>query len=148
MSKAATSSFHTVTRTASCTSLSDTCSASMPGARSVMPSTLSVGWISAMRGTSRCVMNCPCASTTIQARSNSKPVSISSASSTAMPPQLLIGCTYNSAIRTATSAVATLVMSEILCCCMGRAARVDCAFAPALAASRPAIASGYLQSSR
>ena len=51
----------------------------------------SVGWISAMRGSSRCVTNSPAASTTIQARSRSKPVSISSASSSAMPAQDLTG---------------------------------------------------------
>ena len=63
----------------------------MPGARSTMSLVLSVGWISAMRGNSRCVTNRPLGSTTIQARSNSMPVSINNASVSAIPPHDLIG---------------------------------------------------------
>ena len=57
----------------------------MPGARSTISALLSVGRISAIRGSSRWVTNSPAASTTIQVRSRSKPVSISRASSNLDP---------------------------------------------------------------
>ena len=63
----------------------------MPGARSTRSLWRSVQRTSAMRGSSRWVSMSPAASTTIQARSNSSPVSITSASVTAMPPHDLIG---------------------------------------------------------
>ena len=44
-----------------------------------------------MRGNSRWVTNSPCASTTIQARSKSRPVSVSSASGSSTPAQDLTG---------------------------------------------------------
>ena len=91
MSKAATVSFQTVTLHASSTRSRARCRASMPGARRIISSPFSVGWISAIRGSSRWVTSSPAASTTIQARSRSKPVSISSASPGVVPAQDLIG---------------------------------------------------------
>ena len=91
MSNAATVSFHTFTVQGASTRSRATCSASMPGARRIISLSLSVGWISAIRGSSRCVTNSPAASTTIQARSRSKPVSISKASPGVVPAQDLIG---------------------------------------------------------
>ena len=67
------------------------CSASIPGARSTTSWTFSCGRISAMRGNSRCVMKPPFSSTTIQARSRSSPVSVSSASPRSTPAQDLMG---------------------------------------------------------
>ncbi len=58
---------------------SQTCNASMPGARSTISEDLSCGRIKAMRGKVRWVKKCPCASTTIQARSRSEAVSVSTA---------------------------------------------------------------------
>ena len=91
MSQASTSSSQTRTRRGDSTPSSDRCSASMPGARSTSWSSLNAGWISAMRGSSRWVTNSPCASTTIQARSHSRPVGVSSACSSGTPAQDLTG---------------------------------------------------------
>ncbi len=63
----------------------------MPGARSTSSLCLSVQPMSAMRGSSRWLTNSPSLSTTIQARSNSRPVSISRDSSSATPAQDLTG---------------------------------------------------------
>ena len=52
---------------------------------------LNWGCTRAMRGHSRWVSISPCSSTTIQARSNSSPVSTSSASGSSRPAQDLIG---------------------------------------------------------
>ena len=95
MSQASTSSSQTRTRRGDSTPSSDRCSASMPGARSTVSSCLSVGWISAMRGSSRWVTNSPSSSTTIQARSYNKPVSVSSASVSEMPAHDLTGYTQS-----------------------------------------------------
>ena len=63
----------------------------MPGARSTSSLPLKVGWTSAMRGSSRWVSMLPSRSTTIQARSNSSPVSTSKPSVKATPAQDLMG---------------------------------------------------------
>jgi len=63
----------------------------MPGARSTTSVCFICGLISAMRGSCRWVTNSPCASTTIQARSNSSPVSVSSISGSSTPAQDFTG---------------------------------------------------------
>ena len=103
MSNAATVSFHTVTRTGSCAASSDRCSASMPGARSTSSEWRKAQRTSAMRGSRRCETKRPCASTTIQARSNSSPVSITTEASTSIPAHDLIGCTRNARRRSSMS---------------------------------------------
>ena len=65
----------------------------MPGARSTISNCLSCGRTSAMRGNSRWLTKRPAASTTIQARSKSRPVSVNTASCTATPAQDLTGYT-------------------------------------------------------
>ena len=85
MSHAGTVSSHTVTVAGPSTRSRATCNASMPGARSTISEDLSCGRIKAMRGKVRWVRKCPCASTTIQARSRSRPVSVSTASCTSIP---------------------------------------------------------------
>ena len=91
MSQAATSSFQTCTRVGFSTSFSPKCSASMPGARTTTSSVRICGRTSAKRGSSRWVTKRPAASTTIQARSRSSPVSINCASDSATPAQDLMG---------------------------------------------------------
>ena len=85
MSKAATRSFQTSTSARSSTRSSATWTASIPGARRIISSVFSVIRTSVMRGSSRCETNRPVASTTIQERSRSMPVSTSSPRSRATP---------------------------------------------------------------
>ena len=63
----------------------------MPGARSTTSEMRKLGWISAIWGTSRWLTISPCASTTIQQRSWSKPISVRVASCTITPAQDLTG---------------------------------------------------------
>ena len=79
MSKAATRSLQTSASARASTRSSATCSASMPGARSTISSLFSVGAPAPCAAARAARRTGPPASTTIQARSRSKPVSTSSA---------------------------------------------------------------------
>ena len=71
----------------------------MPGARSTTSLDFTCGRTSAMRGSWRCVTKRPCSSTTIQARSRSRPASVSTASFNSTPAQDLTGYMNSRAIR-------------------------------------------------
>src|SRR5205814_3920731 len=79
------------------------CSASMPGARSTTSCVLIWTLTSAMRGSSRWLRNSFASSTTIQARSRSRPVSVSAASLSSTPAQDFTGYTKSRAMRVRTS---------------------------------------------
>src|SRR5881628_1074513 len=85
----------------------------MPGARSSRSCVRKLGWISAMRGSSRWLTKPPVSSTTIHARSNSRPVSMSRLSSTAMPAQDFTGCTKSEERLNSTSLMRGLCPSTI-----------------------------------
>src|SRR5512134_2851228 len=82
----------------------------MPGARSTRSLARSVGRTNASLGDSRCVTRSPASSTTIHWRSHSRPVSMTSAWSTAMRAHDLTGCTYKPAIETVDSFMALAIV--------------------------------------
>ena len=63
----------------------------MPGALSSSCPLRNAGWISAMRGSSRCETNTPSASTTIQARSQAQAGRLQLGPGSRMPAQDLTG---------------------------------------------------------